>query len=41
MIAFNREGARLVFDVNPGAITAAALAPGEKLTKAARTVKGG
>ncbi len=41
MIAFSREGARLVFDVNPAAISAAGLKPGEKLTKAARTVKGG
>jgi hypothetical protein len=41
MIAFGREGARLVFDVNPGAITAASLTPGPKLTKAARAVKGG
>jgi YfiR/HmsC-like len=41
MIAFSREGARLVFDVNPGAITAATLSPGEKLTKAARSVKNG
>ena len=41
MIAFGREGARLVFDVNPGAIAAATLSPGEKLTKAARSVKGG
>lgn len=41
MIAFSREGARLVFDVNPGVISAASLKPGEKLTKAARSVKGG
>jgi hypothetical protein len=41
MIALSRAGARLVFDVNPGAITAATLSPGEKLTKAARSVKGG
>jgi hypothetical protein len=41
MIAFGREGARLVFDVNPKAIAAASLSPGEKLTKAARSVKGG
>jgi YfiR/HmsC-like len=41
MIAFSREGARLVFDVNPGAITAATLNPGERLTKAARSVKSG
>jgi YfiR/HmsC-like len=41
MIAFNREGARLVFDVNPAAITAVQLTPGEKLLKAARSVKGG
>lgn len=39
MIAFSREGARLVFDVNLGAIAAATLSPGEKLTKAARSVK--
>lgn len=41
MIALGREGARLVFDVNPTAITAASLSPGEKLTKAARSVKSG
>lgn len=41
MIAFSREGSRLVFDVNPGAITGAGLKPGEKLTKSARSVKGG
>ncbi len=41
MIAFDREGARLVFDVNRGAIAAATLSPSEKLTKAARSVKGG
>jgi hypothetical protein len=41
MIALGREGARLVFDVNPAAITAASLSPGEKLTKAARSVKSG
>lgn len=41
MIAFSREGARLVFDVNTAAIAAARLKAGEKLTKAARSTKGG
>ena len=41
MIAFSREGARLVFDVSPAAITAATLKPGDKLIKAARSAKGG
>lgn len=39
MIAFSREGARLVFDVNPRAIAAATLSPGDKIIKAARSVK--
>lgn len=41
MIAFSREGARLVFDVNPTAISAATMKPAEKITKAARAIKSG
>ena len=41
MIAFSRDGARLVFDVNVGALKAAELKPDPKLEKAARSVKRG
>lgn len=41
MVAFSREGARLVFDLNSTAITQATLKPGDKLMKAARSNKGG
>lgn len=41
MISFSRDGPRLVFDVNLTAITSNSLKPADKLTKAARSVKGG
>jgi hypothetical protein len=41
MIAFSRDGPRLVFDVNLAAIAHASMTPADKLAKAARSTTGG